>query len=332
MWMQLEKKKKRVERKEGGRGWHGGTWRPDVSGSAESSLWVALWDRSEGQKTSAFYAQLSPFQKKRNIWKNRVSPPVLLFPELNCFSFVFSEENTGCSKHQQRHPLPSDLSFCAKWSLQKSTWAFVGSKAESWLRLWRSNTPADKTTPAPLLLRSLFSSYSPSQSPVQLSTWPQAANSLSHQSGPREASPSGSYLVETIFWMGTGDAGSRVKLIKCHRVRVKGRFRPMQLDNPRLEERMENLQQLALHAWWGGGGWTDLDKHKERERQGPSWDAQCITHTLHYLSICLETIEHNKANLILLKTFPFSSSLRSQKPSSHVEKIHFPNPVKKKMQ
>lgn len=43
----------------------------------------------------------------------------------------------------------------------------------------------------------------------------------------------------------------------------------MQLDNPRLEERMENLQQLALHAWWGGGGWRDLDKHKERERQGP---------------------------------------------------------------
>lgn len=44
----------------------------------------------------------------------------------------------------------------------------------------------------------------------------------------------------------------------------------MQLDNPPLEERMENLQQHALHAWWGGGGWRDLDKHKERERQGPS--------------------------------------------------------------
>lgn len=41
MWMQLEKEKKEWKEKRG-RGWHGGTWRPDVSGSAESSLWVAL--------------------------------------------------------------------------------------------------------------------------------------------------------------------------------------------------------------------------------------------------------------------------------------------------
>lgn len=74
--------------------------------------------------------------------------------------FVFSWTETGVSKHQQRHLLPCDLT-----SPQKSNQAFGNSLGENLLGLQGSNIPADKTTPA-----------SPPRSPVQLSSWPQAAN------------------------------------------------------------------------------------------------------------------------------------------------------------
>lgn len=37
------------------------------------------------------------------------------------------------------------------------------------------------------------------------------------------------------------------------------------LENPRLEEQMENLQQLALHSWWGGG---EVERLRQTQGEG----------------------------------------------------------------
>lgn len=75
--------------------------------------------------------------------------------------------------------------------------------------------------------------------------------------------------------MGAGSKVKGVKLIKCYRrIRLSkpvkkqllfkkycsflgslnhAKIAASLLEKPRLEEQMENLQQLALHSWWGGG-------------------------------------------------------------------------------